>query len=73
MENNWYAASPSISEVFFEVRREESHRSVMLGKKVTGTSMETSALTVSEENASRAITNQRKVDEKPRVWCDYCN
>lgn len=60
----------SISEAFSEVRREESRRNVMVGKK---NSIENSALVVSDVNASRGTTNQKKTDEKPRVWCDYCN
>lgn len=42
----------------------------MIGKK---NSIENSALVVSDVNASRGTTNQKKTDEKPRVWCDYCN
>ncbi|XP_073126194.1 uncharacterized protein [Henckelia pumila] len=59
---------PSMGEVFSEVRREESRRLVMLGKKVsTGAiNMETSALVTCEANASQ------KRNEKPSVYYDVC-
>lgn len=60
----------SISKAFSEVRREESRRNVMIGKK---NSIENSTLVVYNVNASRGTTNLKKTDEKPRVWCDYCN
>ncbi|KAJ9691385.1 hypothetical protein PVL29_013539 [Vitis rotundifolia] len=50
---------PSIGEVFSEVRREESRRNVMLGKKGPRVAIEGSALVTT--------------DERPRVWCDFCN
>ncbi|XP_074556441.1 uncharacterized protein LOC141812295 [Curcuma longa] len=62
---------PSIGEVFAEVRREESRRSVMLGKKSIGESIETSALFT--DATSKAANYQRRSDDKPRVWCDFCN
>ncbi|KAJ0010983.1 hypothetical protein Pint_34347 [Pistacia integerrima] len=54
---------PPIGEVFAEVRREESRRHVMLGKKTTcsTTSMEGSALAIPEAQVSkRTSQNQRK-------------
>lgn len=64
---------PSIGEVFSEVRREESRRNVMLGKKGPGVAMEGSALLTTGGGYNKATTYQRKSDEKPRVWCDFCN
>lgn len=61
---------PSIGEVFSEVRREESHRLFMLGKKNSDSTVENSALAVGI-NASR--TTSKRPDEKPHVWCDHCN
>ncbi|KAL5555940.1 hypothetical protein UlMin_038176 [Ulmus minor] len=55
-----------IGEVFSEVRREERHKNVMLGKRAVGPPVENSALVASDANASTAITNQRKTDDKPR-------
>ncbi|XP_062112547.1 uncharacterized protein LOC133823719 [Humulus lupulus] len=57
---------PSIAEVFSEVRREESRRNVMLGKKVVGAAVEGSALaTTNGGGYSRSTWN--KFDEKPQV------
>jgi hypothetical protein len=64
---------PSIGDVFSEVRREESRRNVMLGKKGPGVAVESSTLVAADANSSKAITYQRRTDDKPRVWCDYCN
>lgn len=64
---------PPIGEVFSEVRREECRRNVMLKKKNFDGVTENSTLVTADANASRAITNPRKTDEWPRVWCDYCN
>ncbi|XP_059639129.1 uncharacterized protein LOC132281447 [Cornus florida] len=64
---------PPIGEVFVEVRREESRRHVMLGKKTTSGPVESSALIVAEIAANKAVNFQRKPEEKPRVWCDFCN
>ncbi|KAF5955000.1 hypothetical protein HYC85_007856 [Camellia sinensis] len=63
---------PSIGEVFAEVRREESRRSVMLKKRGTDESIEISAL-ISDAAANKAANYQRRFDDKPRVWCDFCN
>ena len=52
---------PSIGDVFSEVRREESWRNVMLGKKGTGVA-EGSALV--SMTGSKASILQRKSDEK---------
>lgn len=62
----------SIGEVFAEVRREESQRNVMLGKKDISESIENSALTT-DASASRTANYQRRADDKPRIWCDVCN
>ncbi|XP_071920664.1 uncharacterized protein [Coffea arabica] len=66
---------PSIGEVFSEVRREESRRNVMLGKKGPGIAVEGSALEVA--SSFKTSTYQRrtgeKSSEKSQVWCDYCN
>ena len=57
---------PPISEVFAEVRREESRRNVMLGKKAAGTIVEGSAL-ASNMGAGSSKPAWNKSDEKPRV------
>ncbi|RVW14724.1 hypothetical protein CK203_092620 [Vitis vinifera] len=59
-------------EVFFEVHREESWRNVMLEKKLSEP-VENSALLGTVATASRNPNNQRRLDDKPRVWCDHCN
>ncbi|KAL5816550.1 hypothetical protein ACOSQ3_024928 [Xanthoceras sorbifolium] len=64
---------PPIGEVFAEVRREESRRSVMLGKSGSSGTVETSALLVLETAANKAEHHYKKSDEKPRAWCDFCN
>jgi hypothetical protein len=46
---------------------------VMLGKKGPGVAVESSALMAADANSSKAITYQRRTDDKPRVWCDYYN
>lgn len=61
---------PSIGEVFSEVQREENRRFVMLGKKNLDQTVENSAL-ATEVCAGRMV--QGKLEEKPCVWCDYCN
>jgi len=57
---------PPISDVFAEVRREESRRSVMLGKKTTGELLENSAL-ITNAPAYKAANYQRKSNERPWV------
>ncbi|KAH9650093.1 protein kinase domain-containing protein [Citrus sinensis] len=61
---------PTLEDVFSKVRREESRRGVMLGKKNSIVSVEKSALVTADANATRSITQQQ---QKSRVWCDYCN
>ncbi|KAG6480118.1 hypothetical protein ZIOFF_063596 [Zingiber officinale] len=64
---------PSLGEVFSEVRREESRRNVMLGKKGPTTIIEGSALTSTGSNIRRGTANLRKPEEKSVLWCDFCN
>ncbi|RVW76413.1 hypothetical protein CK203_056591 [Vitis vinifera] len=64
---------PSIGEAFSEVRREESRRNVMLGKKGLGVAIEGSALVATGGGYNKAAAFQRKLDERPWVWCDFCN
>ncbi|KAL5857493.1 hypothetical protein ACOSQ3_004951 [Xanthoceras sorbifolium] len=65
---------PSINEVFAEVRREQSRRLVMLGKKNGESSpVETFALVSQEAAATVNKIQTRKNDERPKVWCDFCN
>lgn len=59
---------PSISEVFSEVRREESRRQVMLVKKPMIPTIENSALA-----AGNVGGRNRRSEDKPKVWCDHCN
>ena len=56
-----------IGEVFSEVHREESRRSVKLGKKTIAVEIENSALATSIANIPKWI------DEKNQIWCDFCN
>ncbi|KAL5775181.1 hypothetical protein ACOSP7_012738 [Xanthoceras sorbifolium] len=59
---------PSINEVIAEVRREESRRLVMLGKKNEEPSLvETSALVSQEAVATANKSQTRKNDERPKV------
>ena len=53
-----------------EVRREESCRFVILGKRNLNNTVENSALAIGI-NASRNTT--KKPDEKSRICCDHCN
>ena len=66
---------PSIGEVFSEVRREESRRNVMLGKKGPGIAVEGSALEVASSFKTSTYPRRtgEKFSEKSQVWCDYCN
>ncbi|XP_060973285.1 uncharacterized protein LOC133038863 [Cannabis sativa] len=64
---------PPIGEVFAEVRREESRRSVMLGKKTPTSIVESSALATMGAGYNKNTSYMQKTDEKPRVWCDFCN
>ncbi|KAJ9699075.1 hypothetical protein PVL29_007924 [Vitis rotundifolia] len=63
---------PSLGEVFSKVRHEESRRNVILGKKLFGL-VENSTLLGITTTASHNHNNQRRPDDKPRVWCDHCN
>ena len=63
---------PSLEEVFLEVQREESRRGVMLGKKGGNGQVENLALS-SVVAANQFSTNQPRSNDKPRVWCDFCN
>lgn len=60
---------PSIGEVFSEVRREESRRLVMLGKKNSGSAVENSVLAA---GTNVGQNNSKKYDGKPRIWCERC-
>ncbi|RVW43202.1 hypothetical protein CK203_089733 [Vitis vinifera] len=64
---------PSIDEVFSEVRREENRRNMILGKKGPGVAIEGSALVTTGGGYNKAVVFQRKSNERPRVWCDFCN
>ena len=44
----------------------------MLGKKNTEEPLENYALAVTDATANK-VNYQRRADEKPHVWCDYCN
>ena len=45
----------------------------MLGNKGGDKPVESTALVAAIANASQSYSNQRSMDEKPQVWCDYCN
>ena len=63
---------PSLGEVFFfEVRREETRRTVMLGYKSIVGLVENSALMGIA--TYRAPNIQWHQDDKLKVWCDFCN
>ena len=63
---------PSLGKVFSGVRCEENRRNVMLGKKLFGP-VENSTLLGTTATTSGNPNNQRRSDDKPRVWCDHCN
>ena len=65
---------PSIGKAFAEVRREESRRHVMLGKKAADLtkSMEGSALAIPEAQASRRTYQNQRTGDKNNMHCDYC-
>ena len=46
---------------------------MMLGKKGPGVAIEGSALVTTGGGYNKAAAFQRKSDERPRVWCDFCN
>lgn len=58
---------PKIGEVFVEVWREESRRNIVLGKKTTNKSIETSLLNAFEFVINKASNYPTKAEEKPRV------
>ena len=64
---------PSIGDVFSEVRREESRRNVMLSKKGAAEPIESSALAAANTNIGRSYNNQRRIDQRSRIWCDFYN
>ncbi|KAG6508688.1 hypothetical protein ZIOFF_034068 [Zingiber officinale] len=64
---------PSLGEVFSKVRREESQRNVMLGKKGPTTIIKGSALTSTGSNIRKDTANLRKPKEKSVLWCNFCN
>ena len=68
-----HGSLPSLEEVFAEVQSKKSCHSVMLGKKGIAAPIENSALLTTDANLSRPMNNQRRGDEKPRVWCDFYN
>ena len=45
----------------------------MLGKKGPGVAIEGSTLDTTGGGYNKAAMFQRKSDERPRVWCDFCN
>lgn len=65
---------PPIGEVFAEVRREESSRHVMLGKKTAGStaSMEGSTLAILEAQVSSRTSHNQRAEDKNNLQCDYC-
>ena len=68
-----FASLPSLREVFADVWREENCHSVMLMKKGARASIENSALVLVDANASKTFNNQHRAEDKPRIWCDFCN
>ena len=64
---------PPLGEVFAEVRWEDSRRNVMLRKNTLTGPIENSALLSAAVAVSHFPNNQHQFDDKPRVWCDYCN
>ena len=45
----------------------------MLGKKGPGVAIEGSTLVTMGGGYNKATAFQRKSNERPRVWCDFCN
>ena len=45
----------------------------MLGKKGPGVAIEGAALVTTSVGYNKAAAFQRKSDERPQVWCDFCN
>eukprot|EP00257_Ricinus_communis_P023397 XP_015583370.1 uncharacterized protein LOC107262391 isoform X2 [Ricinus communis] len=65
---------PPIGEVFAVVRREESQRPVMLGKRTAGStaSMEGSALAIPKAQVSSRTSHNQRAEDKNNLQCDYC-
>ncbi|KAL6311723.1 hypothetical protein AAG906_024612 [Vitis piasezkii] len=59
---------PKISEVFAEVRKEESRQHVMLGKKSNNGIVEISTLSVAKGSTNKTTSFQRGFGERPQVW-----
>ena len=59
--------SPTIDEVFAEVRREESHKTVMLGFSSSVSTIDSSDL-AARDTASRPSNGS----EQPSSWGDHC-
>ena len=59
---------PPIGDIFSKVRREVSHRNVMLRKKGVATPMENTAMIASNASANKVF--KRRHNEKPQVRCD---
>ncbi|CAL5422346.1 unnamed protein product [Camellia sinensis] len=57
---------PPIGDVFAEVRREESRRNVMLGKKGVAAPVENSTMIASDASAKKVF--KQRQNEKSRVW-----
>ena len=62
---------PNINDVFSEVRREESCRNVMIGKKAINP-VESSILVI-ENTAMKASDQSNKAHDMLCVWCDHYN
>ena len=45
----------------------------MLGKKGPGVAIEGSTLVTMDGGYNKVVAFQRKSNERPRVWCDFCN
>ncbi|KAG8368821.1 hypothetical protein BUALT_Bualt15G0086600 [Buddleja alternifolia] len=65
---------PPIGEVFAEVRREETRRNVMLGKKASNTigAIEGSALAIPEAQVSRKMPQNQRGGDRNNLRSDYC-
>ena len=59
---------PTLREVFFEIKREETGRKVML-KNDSEVKPATGAINDSSAFVSR---NESKNDRKKKPWCDHC-
>ncbi|EXC05244.1 hypothetical protein L484_002665 [Morus notabilis] len=61
---------PSIREVFFEVRREESRKKVMLGESSTAAPITDNLSALAVRGAQNINYDNRR--KKGRPWCDHC-